>query len=103
MAKMRVGGPLKTIRAGAAWRTLFSVCCLAGATASSAATMRCNGDLISDGKMPRTTDAEILYRCGEPYSKSGRNWLYVRGKNQVYRLQFDANGELTRIVTEIVR
>jgi hypothetical protein len=64
--------------------------------------MRCGGRLISDGKVPGTLQAEVLLRCGEPYDTSGDQWLYVRG-DAVYRVYFNRDREVSRIVSEIIR
>lgn len=72
------------------------------ATTLSAASMRCGSRLLSDGKVPGPTMPEVLQRCGEPYLEHQNQWLYVRG-DAVYRVYFNANGELSRIKHEIAR
>ncbi len=70
---------------------------------ASAGTMRCGTYTLSDAQRAGQTQAEVLYKCGQPYSRSGGTWLYVHGDGSVYRVHFGSNGELTRITREIVR
>jgi hypothetical protein len=81
--------------------TLLLACAL-GWTAVQGASMRCGNRLISDGRVPGTTQAEVLHRCGEPYDRSRQQWLYVKG-DAVYRVYFNRNQEVSRITSEIVR
>lgn len=68
-----------------------------GAFASS---MRCGGAIISAGGRPPPTQAEVRWRCGEPYSRTGNNWIYVQPNGTVYRVRFNDNGELRSVQTE---
>ena len=70
---------------------------------ASAGTMRCGTYTLSDAQRSGQTQAEVLYKCGQPYSKSGGTWLYVHPDGSVYRVRFGNNGELTRITREIAR
>jgi hypothetical protein len=64
--------------------------------------MRCGSAVISDGKKHKVSMAEVLKRCGQPYDKYGNQWLYVRG-DAVYRIYFNAQSNVSRIRSEIVR
>jgi hypothetical protein len=68
-----------------------------GAFASS---MRCGGAIISAGGRPAPTQAEVKWRCGEPYSRTGNNWIYVQPNGTVYRVRFNDNGEVRSVTTE---
>ena len=70
---------------------------------ASAGSMRCGTYVLTDSQRTGQTQAEVAYKCGQPYSKSGMTWIYVHGDGSVYRLRFGNNGELTRITREIVR
>ena len=72
------------------------------AVASTSNSMRCGTGLISAGGRPAPTQAEVKWRCGEPYSRTGNNWIYVRPNGTVYRVRFNDNGEVTSIRTERV-
>ena len=71
---------------------------LLGAASSAFAdgSMRCGVHLVSKG----TLQDEVLTKCGQPYSASGAYWLYRNGQT-VYRVQFNAVGEVRRIKAEI--
>lgn len=70
---------------------------------AQAGSMRCGGDIISDGQRVAQTQTEIVYKCGEPYARNYSTWLYVQSDGSVYRLHFNDNGELDTIKLEIVR
>ncbi len=59
-------------------------------------SMRCGVHLVSKGALQE----ELLAKCGQPYSASGAYWLYRKGQT-VYRVQFNAVGEVRRIKAEI--
>ncbi len=59
-------------------------------------SMRCGVHLVSKGALQE----EVLAKCGQPYSASGTYWLYRQGQT-VYRVQFNAVGEVRRIKAEI--
>lgn len=88
--------------AGAACALSLTALALAP-SAAQAGSMRCGGDIISDRQRGGQTQAGILYKCGEPYSRAGNTWLYVQPDGLVYRLRFDDKQELTTINVESVR
>jgi len=67
----------------------------------ASASMRCGTSQITAGERNRTSQAEVVKKCGTPYSKSGGTWIYVKG-NQVYRLKFGEGG-LKEVYSEIKR
>lgn len=67
----------------------------------ASASMRCGTNLITAGQRNRTSQAEVVKKCGTPYSKSGNSWIYIKG-NQVYRLKFTEGG-LREIFRELKR
>ena len=66
----------------------FLAICLGYLSPVWADSMRCGTRLLSDGKTPGATMAEVLQKCGEPYSTYRNNWLYFKG-NSVYRVYFN--------------
>lgn len=70
------------------------------AESAFAAGMRCGGQIITAGGRPPPTQAEVKWRCGEPYSRTGNNWIYVQPNGTVYRVRFNDNGEVRSIQTE---
>lgn len=70
------------------------------AESAFARSMRCGGAIISAGGRPPPTQAEVRWRCGEPYSRTGNNWIYVEPNGTVHRVRFNDNGEVRSIQTE---
>lgn len=79
---------------------LFLAAGMLFAHSASAGSMYCGSEIISDGQRVGQSQAEILHKCGEPYSRSFNNWLYVKD-GSVYRLRFDDSGSLTTITKEL--
>ena len=67
-----------------------------------AGSMRCGTYLISDGKKPGPSKAEVKRKCGYPYSESGNRWIYYKGSS-VYRLRFSEVSGLVSVKREIRR
>ena len=67
-----------------------------------AGSMRCGTHLITDGKKPGPSKAEVKRKCGYPYSESGNRWIYYKGRS-VYRLRFSEVSGLVSIKREIER
>ncbi len=92
--------------AAGTWRWLIVVTLSLGllglASSTWADAMRCGSDLITDNKKPGASMMEVVQKCGEPYDKYGKQWLYVKG-GSVYRVYFNPQGNVRRIQTEIVR
>ena len=64
--------------------------------------MRCGGRVIGKGINQGISMAEVQQRCGQPYDVYGNQWLYVIGNN-VFRVYFNRNGDVRKVVSEIVR
>ena len=69
---------------------------------SAWAAMRCGTHLITAGKKPGPSEIDVMRKCGEPYSRSGNKWIYVKGRS-IYRLRFSENSGLISIKREIER
>ena len=83
-------------------RSLFYTAIIYLLSNTAFATMKCGVHIITGGKSPGDTKYEVEKKCGTPYSKSGNNWLYVKG-NVIYRLRFGENSGLKTISKEIAR
>ena len=67
-----------------------------------AGSMKCGTHLITDGKKPGPSKAEVKRKCGYPYSESGNRWIYYKGRS-VYRLRFSEVTGLVSVNREIRR
>lgn len=64
--------------------------------AAAVGSMRCGTHIISAGGDYAPGQYEVLKRCGEPASRSGRVWMYKKG-SVTKVLHFGGNGTLQRI------
>ncbi|MFM4701847.1 DUF2845 domain-containing protein [Aeromonas crassostreae] len=92
-------------------RLMISAMCLALTLTADAATLRCKGDLLTEGD----STALLLVRCGQPmlkeeltrYEENGfgvrmtvkyaERWTYNFGKSQFMQFVTVANGVITAI------
>jgi hypothetical protein len=64
--------------------------------ASAIGSLRCGTHIIQAGGDFAPGQYEVLKRCGEPDSRSGRVWMYKKG-SVTKVLTFGSNGTLQRV------
>ena len=64
--------------------------------ASATGSIRCGTHIIQAGGDYAPGQYEVLKRCGEPTSRSGRVWMYKKG-SVTKVLTFGGNGTLQRV------
>ena len=70
---------------------------------ASAGSIRCGGSIIDDGSRSGVSKVEVQAKCGQPYAKYGRTWIYSLPNGTVTRIQFKTNGEVASINNERVQ
>jgi len=75
---------------------LFILICFS-ISANANNSIRCDGHLIEDEQIHPQRKYEIEKLCGQPDSKEGDNWIYVRPNQPDKVLHFNDNDELESI------